>query len=68
MEVDNGDDDVLEEACVGNDYNLQSNHAPKYNDSPSTSKIVVKNTTLAVTYTKISPDKAKDNGKHSTSI
>ena len=68
IEVNNGDDDVLEEACAGNDYNLQSKSAPKYNDSPSTLKMVVKKNTLAVTSTEISPDKAKYNGKDSTTI
>ena len=29
----------MEEACVGNDYNLQSKCAPKINDFPSTSKL-----------------------------
>ena len=28
----------MEEACVGNDYNLWSKDAPQINDSPSTSK------------------------------
>jgi hypothetical protein len=35
MDIENGDGDVLEEACVGNDYNLWSKGAPKANDSPS---------------------------------
>ena len=29
----------MEEACVGNDYNIHSKGAPKTNDFPSTSKI-----------------------------
>ena len=28
----------MEEACVGNSYNIQSRDAPQINDSPSTSK------------------------------
>ena len=28
----------MEEACVGNDYNIQSEDAPQINDSVSTSK------------------------------
>ena len=28
----------MEEACIGNDYNLRSKGAPKTNDTPSTSK------------------------------
>jgi hypothetical protein len=35
------DDDIMEEACVGNDYNLRSKGAPKTNYSPSTSKMIV---------------------------
>jgi hypothetical protein len=35
---DYDDDDVMEEACVGNNYNIQSNGSPKLNDSPSTTK------------------------------
>ena len=38
-EIDDIDDDIIEEACVGNNYNLQSKDAPKINDFPSTSKI-----------------------------
>jgi hypothetical protein len=38
-ELDNIDDDIMEEACVGNDYNIQSEDAPPINDSPSTSKL-----------------------------
>ena len=32
------DDEIMEETCVGNDYNIQSRDAPQINDSPSTSK------------------------------
>ena len=67
-EVDNGDDDVLEEACVGNYYNLWSKGAPKYNDSPSSSKMVAKKMSSVATYTKISLEKAKDNEKDPTTI
>ena len=35
---DDEDDDIMEEACIGNDYNLRIKGAPKTNDSPSTSK------------------------------
>ena len=38
-ELDDIDDDIMEEACVGNDYNLRSKGSPKINDFPSTSKI-----------------------------
>ena len=37
-ELDNINDDIMEEACVGNDFNLQSKGAPKINDFPSTFK------------------------------
>ena len=68
MKVDIEDDDVLEEACIGNDYNLQSKGAPKCVDSSSTWKMVVKKTPSTETSTEISPKKAKDNGKDSTII
>ena len=45
MERDNGYDDVLEEACVQNDYNIWSKGAPKSNDFTYTSKTVAKKTT-----------------------
>ena len=67
-EVDNGDNDVLEAACVGNYYNLWSKGAPKYNYSTSTSKTIAKKTTPDATSTKTSPDKVKDNGKDSIAI
>ena len=38
-ELDDIDDDIMEEACVGNDYNIQNEDAPQINDSPSTSKL-----------------------------
>ena len=37
-ELDDIDDNIMEEACVGNDYNIQSKDSPKINDFPSTSK------------------------------
>ena len=58
----------MEEACVGNDYNLWSKGATKSNDSPYTSNMDVKKTTPIVTSTKIYLDKDKDNGKDSTTI
>lgn len=36
--IDDIDDDIMEEACLGNDYDLWSKDAPQRNDSPSTSK------------------------------
>jgi hypothetical protein len=37
--LDDIDDDIMEEACVGNDYNIWSKDAPKINDFPSTLKL-----------------------------
>jgi hypothetical protein len=34
-ELDDIDDDILEESCAGNSYNLQSKGAPRTNDSSS---------------------------------
>ena len=68
MEVDNGDDDVLEEACVRNDYNLRSKGSLKSNNSPSTLKMSMKKTPSIETSNQISPKKDKDNGNDSTAI
>ena len=38
-ELDDIDDDIMEEACVGNDYNFQSKGTPKTNYSSSTLKM-----------------------------
>ena len=38
-ELDDIDDDIMEEACVGNDDNIRSRDAPKINDSLSSSKL-----------------------------
>jgi hypothetical protein len=37
-ELDDIDDDIMEEACVGNGYNIWSKDAPKINDASSPSK------------------------------
>ena len=37
-ELDDIDDDIMEESCVGNAYNIQSEGAPKINYFPSTLK------------------------------
>ena len=37
-ELNDIDDDIMEEACIGNDDNIRSRDAPKINDSLSTSK------------------------------
>ena len=54
-EMDDIDDDVMEEACVGNYYNLRSKGAPTSNNSPSTSKMDMKNTPSATTSTSKDP-------------
>ena len=51
IEMDDIDDDVMEEACVGNDYNLQSKGAPTSNNSPSTLKMDTKKTPTATNST-----------------
>ena len=43
-ELDDIDDDIMEEACVGNDYNFWSKGASKINDFPST----LKTTTISI--------------------
>ena len=40
---DEDEDDIMEEACIGNDYNLRSKGALKKDDKPSTSKANKKN-------------------------
>ena len=58
----------MEEACVGNDYNLCSKGALKLDDSPSTMKTDTKNNTMVAstskqTSTDKSPEKEKENEK-----
>jgi hypothetical protein len=38
IELDDIDDNIMEDTCMGNDYNLRSKGAPKINYFPSTSK------------------------------
>ena len=72
MDIDNEDDDVIEEACVGNDYNLRSKGAPKSSESTSTFKMATKKTpsTIAsatkVTSTKKYFEKDRVNENHPT--
>ena len=68
MEIDNGYDDVLEEACVGNDYKLHSKGVLKYNDSPSTLNMVAKKTHATTISTEMYLEKVKDSRKDSTTI
>ena len=62
---DDDDDDRMEEACLGNDYNLHSKGAPKMNDPPSTSKTNIKNSTSKHTSTdrSLKKEKEKENEK-----
>ena len=50
----------MEEACLGNDYNICSKGAPKTNDSPSTSRTNNNNSTSKHTSTNRSPEKEKE--------
>ena len=50
----------MEEACIGNDYNLRSKGAPKTNDTPSTSKTNNKSSSSKQASTNKSPEKKKE--------
>ena len=50
----------MEEACIGNDYNIRSKGAPKMNDTPSTSKTNNKNSSSKQASTNKSPEKEKE--------
>ena len=62
---DDEDDDIMEEACIGNGYNLRSKGAPKMNDSPSTSKTNNMNSSSkqASTNKSLEKEKEKENAK-----
>ena len=64
IEMDNVDDDVMEEACVGNDCNLWSKGTPTSNNSPSTLKMDTKKTPTTTTST----SKKTSTEKYSTKI
>ena len=51
VEIGVDDDDNMEEACVGHDYNLHSKGSPNSNDSPSTMKTNTNKTTTTTTFT-----------------
>jgi hypothetical protein len=57
---DDDDDDIMEEECIGNDYNLQSKGAPKMNDTPSTCKTNNKSSSSKQPSTDKSPEKDKE--------
>ena len=57
--LDDIDDDIMEEACVGNNYNILSKSAPKINDFLSTLK-------TKTTSTEISLEQTKDNRSNPT--
>lgn len=48
VEIGDDDDDIMEESCVGHDYNLHSKGTPKSNDSPSPAKTVEKKTPITL--------------------
>ena len=57
---DEDDDDIMEEACIGNDYNRRSKGALKTNDTPSTSKINNKSSSSKQASTDKSPEQEKE--------
>ena len=57
---DDEDDDIMEEACISNDYNLQTKGAPEINDTPSTSKTNCNNYSSKKESTEKSPKKEKE--------
>ena len=58
MEFRDDDDDIMEGACVGHDYNINRKVTPKSNDSPSDAKPSEKKTTT--TTTSISKETSND--------
>ena len=56
-EMDDIDDDIMKEACVGNDHNLRSKGAPKTNDYPFTLKMTMKMTPTTAISAKRSSEK-----------
>ena len=57
---DEDEDDIMEEACIGNDYNLWSKGALKKNDTPFTSKASNKNASSKQPSTDKAPKKEKE--------
>lgn len=57
---DDEDDDIMEEACIGYDYNLWIKGDPKMNDSPSTSKTNNKKSSSKQASINKSPKKEKE--------
>ena len=65
--VYNEDDYLMEEACIGNDYNLQSKGAPKSSKSTCTLKTpAIAASATKVTFTRKSYEKNKVNEYHPT--
>ena len=69
VEFNDDDDDIMEEACVGHDYNLRSKGTPKSNDSPPAIKTSANKTTTKMpptskqTSTDKYPEKEKEKEK-----
>ena len=61
------DDDLMEEACIGNDYNLQSKGALNKNDTPSTLKTNNKNVASKQPSTDKTSEKEKEKEKEKKS-
>ena len=60
---DGDDDDIMEEACLGNDYNLHSKGATRSNETPFNLKTNTKKYTSKQTSTDKSPKKEKEREK-----
>ena len=61
---DDDDDDIMEEACVGHDYNIHNKGSPKLNDSSSTKKTNTKKNTMKTSTSKhTSTDKSLEKEK-----
>ena len=60
---DEDEDDIMEEACISNDYNLQSKGTLKKDDKPSTSKENKKSAPSKQPSTDKAPKKEKEKEK-----
>lgn len=60
---DDEDDYIMEEGCIGNDYNLRSKGAPKTNETPFSSKKNNTNSTSKQAFVDKSPEKEKEKEK-----
>ena len=65
---DEVEDDIMEEACIGNDYNLQSKGALKKDDKLSTSNTSKKNAPSKQLSTDKAPQKEKEKEKEKEKV